>query len=172
MHHGTYVVDKHITDRGEVAVVCKAVLDVVGSRVSSATVDAYSDYDEAMTPSAREAQSQLLATGKAQGRRDPGMGVNLDLDEPTAWEMLRTFAPWSINVDLWDAESNSVATFHDCGYSTVVELSQEDASALGSQLSSIAPVLPLSIVEARRRALAAETGYAAAATHWAVSPPA
>ena len=48
--------------------------------------------------------------------------------------------------------SNNFATFHDCGYSVVVDLSDEDASAIRSRLSPIAPVLPLSVVHARRRA--------------------
>jgi hypothetical protein len=148
----TYVVDKDVTDRAEAATVCDAVLDAVNSRLASATVDAYSDYDDKLTPAAREAQHTLFAMGKEQGLRDPGMGVNLDLGDPTAWAVLRAFAPWSINVDLWDAESNNFATFHDCGYSVVVDLSDEDASAIRSRLSPIAPVLPLSVVHARRRA--------------------
>jgi hypothetical protein len=147
----TYVVDKDVTDRAEAAAVCDAVLDAVKSRLVFATVDAYSDYDDEMTPAAREAQRKLFAMGKEQGLRDPGMGVNLDLRDPTAWAVLRAFAPWSINVDLWDAASNNFATFHDCGYSVVVDLSDEDASAIRSRLSPIAPVLPLGVVHARRR---------------------
>ena len=46
MRDAAYVVGRHITERGDAAAVRNAVLDAVGSRLASATVDAYSDFHD------------------------------------------------------------------------------------------------------------------------------
>jgi hypothetical protein len=68
----TYVVDKDVTDRAEAAAVCDAVLDAVKSRLVFATVDAYSDYDDEMTPAAREAQRNSSPWARNRACETPG----------------------------------------------------------------------------------------------------
>ena len=46
----TYVVGKHIVDRGEATLACQAVLDVLRHRVVRVWIDAYSDYADELPP--------------------------------------------------------------------------------------------------------------------------
>lgn len=83
------------------------------------------------------------------------MGVVVTIDEP-AWEALEIYASWSINVDLWGEGDTDLGTFHDCGYSIVLELTDAEADAVRARLEGVAPVAPLADVDARRRAERAE----------------
>lgn len=95
-----YVVDKDILDRDEAAFVSAVVLDVLGEDAAGAWVDAYSDFDDEMPEAVKAVQVALMELGARQHRRDPGMGIELDLSNPVHARLLERFAPWSINVDL------------------------------------------------------------------------
>lgn len=67
------------------------------------------------------------------------------------WKAVETFASWSINVDLNGADGEHLATFHDCGYSVVAALTDEEVTALKQRLGARAPVALLSEIHERRR---------------------
>ncbi len=97
----TYAVAKRITDRTEAQAACRAVLDVLRPVVARAVVDAYSDYRAEMPPEIAAVEAKLREMGRQQDHRDPGMGIEVALDED-GWHLVRRYAPWSINVELCD----------------------------------------------------------------------
>src|SRR5215212_9538239 len=98
----TYVVDKDIVHRDQAITACTAVLALLGPRLRSASVDAYTDYRDQLPAQAATAERWLLDLGRARGYGDPGMGVELHLSDPEQWAILRSYAPWSICVELKD----------------------------------------------------------------------
>ncbi len=145
----TYAVAKGITDRREAQAACHAVLDVLSPVVARAVIDAYSDYRAEMPPDVASVEARLRDMGRQPGHGDPGMGVEVALDED-GWQLVRTYASWSIHVELRDDIGGDLGTFHDCGYSVTAELTDDEAAALRRRLAGIAPLTPLS--EARQAA--------------------
>ena len=98
-----------------------------------------------------QAQDWLREKGRARGSGDPGMGIKLDPSDDNSWDVVRTYASWSIHVELTaDADAFQViACLHDCGYSVTAELSAGEAVEVSRKLADIVPVVPL--LEARER---------------------
>jgi hypothetical protein len=147
----TYVVGNDIVDRGEATLACQAVLDVLRHRAMRVWIDAYSDYTDELPPVVVQAQDWLREKGRARGSGDPGMGIELDPLDDRSWDVVRTYASWSIHVELAaDADAYQViACLHDCGYSVTAELTTEEAVEVSRKLADIVPVVPLH--EARER---------------------
>lgn len=83
--------------------VCDAVLDVLGTRIGFAVIDAFSDHQGDLTDAARAAQDELRAFVPGRPRRGfEWMGIELDLTDPRQRALLRAYGPWSINASLWD----------------------------------------------------------------------
>lgn len=83
--------------------------------------------------------------GRVRGSGDPGMGIELDPADDRSWEVVRTYASWSIHVELTaDAEAYQViASLHDCGYSVTAELTTDEAAEVRRKLDNSVPVVPL-----------------------------
>jgi hypothetical protein len=139
----TYVVDKDIVDRAEATLACQTVLDVLRPRLLRVWIDAYSDYRDELPPEVAQAQRWLRDVGRARGHGDPGMGIELDPADDSSWDVLRTYASWSINVDLLTDGNRQIAQLHDCGYSVTAELTADEAVKVARKLADIAPVVPL-----------------------------
>lgn len=77
------------------------------------------------------------------------MGIELNVERPDHVRLLRVFAPWSINVELYDDAMRWVADLHDCGYSVCFNVTEEEVSRIGSGLGDL-PVATLMQVRARR----------------------
>jgi hypothetical protein len=56
---------------------------------------------------------------------------------------VRTYASWSINVDLLTDGNREIAQLHDCGYSVTAELTVDEAVLVTRKLADIAPLVPL-----------------------------
>jgi hypothetical protein len=139
----TYVVDKDIVDRAEATLACQTVLDVLRPRLTNVRIDAYSDFRDELPPEVAQAQRWLRDVGLARGHGDPGMGIELDPADDSSWDVLLTYASWSINVDLLTDRNRQIAQLHDCGYSVTAELSANEAVQVAHKLADIAPVIPL-----------------------------
>lgn len=127
----------------DVAAVCKAVYDAVGHRAAVAFVDAYSDHRHQMPPDVVAAEAWLRDRGAAQGHDDPGIGVEISPDDEIGWAIAQAYTPWSIAVEVFDADRRSVAAFDDCGMSVVVSLTDDEASELRSVLPRGHEIEPL-----------------------------
>ena len=141
--------DRDIVDRAEAERACRAVLDVVLARVRTVWVDAYSDVVD-LPPGAREAQAALFRMGEDRGGGDPGMGIELHVEYSDHMRLLRVFAPWSINVELYDDAMRWVAELHDCAYSVCFNVTEDEVSRISSGLGDL-PVATLKQVRARRK---------------------
>jgi len=139
----TYVVDKDIVDRAEATLACQTVLDVLRHRLTKVRIDAYSDYRDELPPEVAQAQRWLRDVGRARGHGDSGMGIELDPADDSKWDVLRTYASWSINVDLLTDRNRQIAQLHDCGYFVTAELTVDEAVQVTRELADIAPVVPL-----------------------------
>jgi hypothetical protein len=139
----TYVVDKDIVDRTEATLACQAVLDVLRPRLTNVRIDAYSDFRDELPPEVAQAQRWLRDVGLSRGHGDPGMGIELDPADDSSWDVLLTYASWSINVDLLSDRNRQIAQLHDCGFSVTAELTADEAVQLTRKLADIAPVVPL-----------------------------
>lgn len=111
-----YTVAEDIHDRDLASRACQSVLHLVKSNAARAAVDVYTYHRKAMPPDAGVAEEALRAKGKQQHKGDPGMNVELDPSNPEDWDLLTRFAPWSINVDIYDCTDELIANFHDCGH--------------------------------------------------------
>ena len=153
----TYVVGEDIVNRGEATFACQAVLDVLRHRVMRVWIDAYSDYKDELPPAVAQAQDWLREKGRARGAGDPGMGIELDPADDRSWDVVRTYASWSIHVELAaDADAYQIiACLHDCGYSVTAELTTDEADEVRRKLADIVPVVPLHEVRDRDKAVRA-----------------
>lgn len=123
-----------IHDRALAVRACRAVLKLVKSHAARAVVDAYTDYRKLMPPDAEAAEDALWTMGKQQHKRDPGMNVELDLSNPEGWDLLDRYAPWSINVDVYDAAGDELVNFHDCGLTVSAQLTVDQAPMLATDV--------------------------------------
>jgi hypothetical protein len=92
-----------LVDQHEARRACHAVLDVVLPRARTIYIDAYSDV-EPLPPEGLIAQTTLFAMGRAQGSRDPGMGIALDAKAENHVRLLREIAALSICVEIRDED--------------------------------------------------------------------
>ena len=146
-----FVVEEHIHDRRLAARACQAILDLLKPRATRAVLDAYTDHRKPMPPDAEAAEDALWAKGKRQHKRDPGMNVELDLSDADDWDLLTRYAPWSINVDLYDATDDLIANFHDCGHDVTARLSADQATRLSHDLVGMLRIDTLEAFQARKR---------------------
>jgi hypothetical protein len=132
----TYVVGDDIIDRADATLACQAVLDVLRHRALRVWIDAYSDHTDQLPFAVVQAQDWLRERGRARGSGDPGMGIELDPADDRSWEVVRTYASWSIHVELTaDADAHHViACLHDCGYSVTADLTTEEAVEVSRKL--------------------------------------
>jgi hypothetical protein len=145
-HSTEYCVDRDLFNPEESARACHAVMDVVLPKVKTAWIDAYSD-EVHLPDEARQAQEALFRMGQARPEGDPGVGIDLDVRIPAHVELLRTFAPWSINVELYDASMRWLATMTDTGYSVCFNVTEEDALRIKTLLGN----LPITTLEPHAR---------------------
>lgn len=152
LERDVHAIDKHVTDRGEAAAICAAVLDVLRPRLGSAQVDVYSDYADQMPEPVKESERRLAAAGARRPKPPPDdrMGAVVSVDDPE-WQDVEMYAPWSIDVEVKNADGEWLADFCDSGYSVVVALDPGSADVLRARIDSIAPVLLLSEIRLRRR---------------------
>lgn len=141
-HAAWYVVDEDIRDRALASRVCGAVLSVMRPRIARAAIDAFTDVRKIITPEARAAEDELMALSSAQrkGKRrfhrpSEGMQVDLRASNDQEWGLLVSYAPWSINVDLYGRLDEHIGTFHDCAFSITVKLSPDEAALLAADLA-------------------------------------
>lgn len=144
-----YCVDRDLVDAADAARACQAVIDAVLPRVEEAWIDAISDEKELPT-AAREIQEALVRVGQAQGRGDDGFAVQLDVRQPDHVRLLRTFASWSIGVELYDAAKVWVAYFSDTGSSVCFNVTDAEAIGVQAALGGL-PMITVSELKARRR---------------------
>ncbi|WP_353356900.1 hypothetical protein, partial [Intrasporangium sp. DVR] len=95
-----------------------------------------------------EAQPMLDSEEPSKG--DPGMGVDLDVRDAAHALILRTFAPWSINVELYDASMRWVAEMTDTGYSVCFNVTEQELAEITAALGGL-PIVTLRDLRARRR---------------------
>ncbi|MBO1753190.1 hypothetical protein J4G33_15390 [Actinotalea sp. BY-33] len=147
-----YAIDKAVTDRAEAEAVCAAVIDVLRPVIRSARIDVFTDSPEKMPDDVRRAEAHLAAAGRDRKRRgsDGRMGLVVRRGDPE-WSAVESYAAWSINAELTGADDQDLATFHDCGYSVVAALTDDEVAALRLRLAPIAPVNLLSDIHDRRR---------------------
>lgn len=131
-----------------------AVLAVLRPRAAVATTDAYSDLP--VPPAAAAAEQALRALKPARRRREAGIGVELDLTLDEHWDLLRAYAAWSINADLFDEHWQPVGTFTDTGATILARLHDDEGADVAAVLRDIVPFVPLTLVDERLRRKRAE----------------
>ena len=136
-----YVVVEDIRARDLADLACRAVLDVLRPRIAGASVDAFTDFRKVITPQADAAEEELhrISATQRKGKRflrrpSQGMNVELDASDERQWSLLSCYAPWSINVDLYDGRGVHVGTMHDCGFDISMKLSPDEAAVLTRRL--------------------------------------
>ncbi len=145
----TNFVVENTDDREQAVLVCTAVLEVLRPSLGSAVVDAYSDHADKPSAAA-QAEIQLRQRGAKRESGDPGMAVEIELDEE-GWDLVLAYAPWSINVELIGIDGSDLATLHDCGRSVVADLTDEEAATLRQRLAEVSAVTSLGEHRERRR---------------------
>ena len=63
------------------------------------------------------------------------MNVELDLSSTDDWDLVVRYAPWSINVDVYDPADYVIANFQDCGHLVSTRLSADPAGLLADELA-------------------------------------
>ena len=128
------------------------VLDVLRPVIVAAHVDVHTDYSSEMPDAVRRAEDQLAAVGQRRRRRfgDDRMDVVVTRRDPE-WLAVETYASWSINVELEGVDGRHLGTFHDCGYSIVVDLNDDEVDSMRARLSGVAGVVLLTDMRSRRR---------------------
>jgi hypothetical protein len=140
-----YVVDADLADRDDATLVCELVLEMLRPRLRLVVLDADSDFCDDLPDQVAQAQDRLRALAAARGarrgtRRD-GVIVELDPSDDAHWADLRTYAAWSINVDLWaEPYVDHIGSLDDCGHAISAVLTHEQALMLAAELTDIGPV--------------------------------
>jgi hypothetical protein len=124
----------------DVVRVVDRLLDVYAHKIGIARVDAYSDFEDEMPSRVLAAQAYLRTLGAMRGCGDPGMDVIVDPGEGEGLDILRTYAPWSIHVDIEDQSGDPLIVIDDGGSSIVVHMYDENYAWLQSALKDIAEV--------------------------------
>lgn len=135
------VIVEEIRDQALAGRACRAVLDVMRPRIARASIDAFTDSRKVITPEAKAAEDELAHLSSVQRRgqrfmRRPRRGMNVELDASSdhEWLLLARYAPWSINVDLYDDHDNHIGTLHDCAFDITIKLSPDEAAGVAADL--------------------------------------
>lgn len=120
--------------------------------IRSAKIDVITDYPEQMPDEVRRAEAHLASLAEDPRSRvsGPRMGLAVATADP-AWNAVESYAAWSINADLTGEDGEELVTFHDCGYSVVASLTDDEVAVLRQRLAEVGPVTLLSGIHARRR---------------------
>jgi hypothetical protein len=128
----------------DAALVCGAIFDVLAPIVATAVVDAYSDFTDQMPDDIRAAEQWLRGRGFARGTGDPGVGITVQPADDVSWTIVRAYAPWSVQIALFDASGAALAAIHDGGRSVMLDVCDEDALLLALAFGDSASLVPLS----------------------------
>lgn len=79
------------------------------------------------------------------------MGIELDLADPTHASLLDTYAPWSINVDLFGHRYERLVTFHDSATSIHFRAHPQQAGEIAGRLTAVGHIISEEIHAERRR---------------------
>ncbi|MEO7058606.1 MAG: hypothetical protein ABI083_02715 [Lapillicoccus sp.] len=142
-----YCLDRNVIDQGELQRACRAVLDVVLPRARTIDIDAISDVQD-LPPAARAAQIALLDIGRNQGPGNSAVGIALDPGDATQVELLREFASWSINVELFDEDEPWLVGFSDSGLSVCFNVTEIEADKIVADLGDL-PVVTIKELHSR-----------------------
>jgi hypothetical protein len=137
-----YVVDADLADRDDATLACELVLEMLRPRLQLVVIDADSDFRDDLPDQVALAQQRLRAVGALRGAGDHGVTVELDPSDDEHWADLRTYAAWSINVDLWaEPYVTRLGSLDDCGHAISAVLTHDQALVLATELADIGPVL-------------------------------
>jgi hypothetical protein len=142
----TYAVDKDIVDQAESVQACAAVLAVLAPSVRSASVEPRSNASVRLPEEVQIAERRLKAIAEHQGHEF----ALVDADDP-AWRAVEVYAAWALNAELLGDDGEELASFHDCGYSVVADLTGDEAVELRGRIAPIADLTELNVVHERRR---------------------
>lgn len=146
-HRRTWAVEKNLTDRAEAEQVCAAVLMVLEPALHSASLDVISDFPDLMPDDVRAAEATLLLLARREQQH-----TRLDLPATaSAWPAFKTYASWSIDVDLYGQDGTLLGGFHDCGYSITAELTDSEAHELQQRIQPVSAVRPPAEIHAKHR---------------------
>jgi hypothetical protein len=145
-----YVVDADLVDRDDATLACELVLEMLRPLLQLVVIDADSDFRDDLPDQVAAAQQRLRAVGapRAAGKTGntgltgmTGMTVELDPSDDQHWADLRTYAAWSINVDLWaEPYVTQLGSLDDCGHAISAVLTHDQARVLATELADIGPV--------------------------------
>jgi hypothetical protein len=124
--------------------VCAAVVNVLGSTVETARIDAYSDYTEQMPDDIRAAQAWLRDRGLRRDDRDPGESISIHRNEDVGWSIAQAYALWSTRVTLHDSVGAILASLDDGARAITAELTDYQLDALREQIADRATITPVS----------------------------
>jgi hypothetical protein len=141
-----FCVDWETPDLDRAPSIVSSILDLLLPRIHTVWIDAYSDASD-LPPAAAKAQSWLVEQGKSRRRGDPRMGIEVDRYDPEALEVLRCFAPWSINVESYDENMHWVAELSDTSHAICFNVSVEELD----QLRHLLPEVPIAALQPGRR---------------------
>jgi hypothetical protein len=134
----------------DLAAVCAAVHDSIELRAALMQVDVHSDHSEEMPPDIRAVRDHIGQCALEQSILGSELIATIRPHEKTAWAFARAYTPWSISVDVFDADNREIACFHDCGWSIVAYLSASEAGELAEKVPGHL-VEPLLLVRESRR---------------------
>jgi hypothetical protein len=140
-----YVVIEGDTAGPNAGALCGAIFDALDKPVTSARVDAYSDYADQMPDDIRAAEEWLRSKGFARGTGDPGIGIVVDAADETGWAIVRAYAPWAVRTSLFDGADQCLAILDDGGQSITVELDSTQADVLAASIAPTHSLVALSM---------------------------
>ncbi|GAA0314992.1 hypothetical protein GCM10009528_35870 [Kineococcus aurantiacus] len=131
---------------------CEAVLDVLAQVALWASVDAWSDYRDQLPAEVEAAQAALRELQATRDGVETGMGIDIDRTDAEQEALLRTYAAWSIHVEVLPAaEQEALAVLHDGASSLTAELTDAEVYRLRQRLEGIATLDLLEHVHAWAR---------------------
>jgi len=138
--------------REAAAQVCSAVLQVLASQAPWAYVDAWSDYRDELPLQVQQAEEGLWRLQRERDGVDTGMGIDIDRMDAAQEALLRTYAAWSIHVELLSAAGQpALAVLHDSASSVTAELTDVEVGQLNGCIEGAATGELLQRLHARAR---------------------
>ncbi|NIZ90276.1 hypothetical protein [Kineococcus rubinsiae] len=132
--------------------VCSAMLQVLVSQAPWAYVDAWSDYRDELPLQVQQAQEDLRRLQRERDGVDTGMGIDIDRTDAAQEALLRTYAAWSIHVELLSAAGQpALAVLHDGASSITAELTDAEVGQLRGRIKGVATVELLQHLHGRAR---------------------
>jgi hypothetical protein len=123
------------------ALVCSSIFGVLAGDVVSAVIDAYSDFTDQMPNDIRAAEQWLRGRGFTRGDGDPGVRIRVYARDEIGWAIVRAYAPWSVQVLLYDDAGRSLAAIHDGGRSVMLDVGDDEATLLALSLGASASLV-------------------------------